>query len=404
MKPAKNILVITYWSFSDALIQTYTLPYLKIIADQLSAESKIYLVTLEKENYNTTKIINGTSIINQRYKYSTFGLSASLSWVKNIFLLRSLIKKNEINYIHSFCTPAGMIGYILSKLSGKPLILDSYEPHAEAMVENGEWQNTSLSFKILFHFEKKQTQHAKIIIGTTKGMKGYALNKYNVAIPDFYVKPACVDLEKFSRPYKKDAALLNKLNLHNKIVCIYAGKFGGIYLKKEVFEFYKACYQKWKDDFVALLLTNHALEEIKEMLTEFELPETIFRILYVPHAEVNRYIGLGDFAITPVKPVNTKKYCTPIKDGEYWAMGLPVVITKNISDDSDIINDNNIGYVLQELNANEYTNAVNKIDQLLAGKTADELYPGIRSIAEKYRNYSIAKDIYQKIYSIEKEI
>jgi len=399
LKADKNILVITYWSFSDALIQTYTLPYLKIIAEQLSPSSKIYLVTLEKENYNISKTIEGTAIINLRYKYSAFGLSASFSWLKNIFLLRSLIKKNNINIIHSFCTPAGMIGYILSKFTGKPLILDSYEPHAEAMVENGEWKKESLSFKILFHFEKKQTRHATKIIGTTKGMKDYALAKYNVSVNDFHVKPACVDLEKFSSRYRKDASLVEQLKLTNKTVCVYAGKFGGIYLKEEVFEFYKACYQKWKDDFVVLLLTNHSLAEIKELMIKFDLPETAFRILYVPHADINKYIGLGDFAITPVKPVNTKKYCTPIKDGEYWAMGLPVVITKNISDDSQIIEDNNIGYVLQDLKMSEYINAVNKIDQLLKDKTKDDLYSIIRAVAEKYRNFNIAQKIYQTIYS-----
>ena len=45
---------------------------------------------------------------------------------------------------------------------------------------------------------------------------------------------------------------------------------------------------------------------------------------------------------TPVKPVPTKRYCTPVKDGEYWALGLPVIITEGISDDSGIIRENGI--------------------------------------------------------------
>ena len=35
-----------------------------------------------------------------------------------------------------WCMTAGSLGYILSKTSGKNLVIDSYEPHAEAMVEN----------------------------------------------------------------------------------------------------------------------------------------------------------------------------------------------------------------------------------------------------------------------------
>ncbi|MBA3679829.1 MAG: glycosyltransferase [Bacteroidetes bacterium] len=395
MSTTRNILVITYWSFSDALIQTYTLPYLKIISKLLPANGKIYLVTLEKENHGKQLEIE-PGLINIRYKYSAFGLSASLSWMKNIFLLKKIIRKNSIDTIHTFCTPAGMIGYILSILTSKPLILDSYEPHAEAMVENGEWQKDSISFKLLFGFEKKQSAHAKKIIGTTKQMKEYALKKYGITLNDFFVKPACVDLEKFNLSFKKDPSLVSELNLQNKIVCVYAGKFGGIYLKEEVFEFYKACYQFWKDDFVALLLTNHPLEEINALLLQYGLPKKNCRILFVPHAQVNKYIGLGDFAITPVKPVPTKKYCTPIKDGEYWAMGLPVVIPANISTDSEIIEKNNIGYVLKELTYPEYEIAVKKIDALLKDKMLSEK---IRKIAEEERNFSIAKAVYTIIYS-----
>lgn len=396
MKSTKNILVLTYWSFSDALIQTYTLPYLKQIAEILSEESKIYLVTLEKDKGSGIIKLEGSNLINIQYPYSTFGLAASLAWFKNIFTLKNIIKKNNIDVIHSFCTPAGMIGYILSKLSGKPLILDSYEPHSEAMVENEEWTKNSLSFKLLFYFEKKQSKRATTIIATTAGMRDYALQKYNVAIKDFFVKPACVDLIKFKLDTKKDPALLQELNLQNKIVCVYAGKFGGIYLKDEVFEFYKICYQKWGNDFVALILTSHSEEEINGLILKHKLPKTIFRTIFVPHAQIAKYIGLGDFGITPVKPVSTKKYCTPIKNGEYWAMGLPVVITKNISVDSDIIEEENIGYVLKDLTVSEYNTAVKKISELMKEKM---LPAKIRAIAENKRNYSIAKTIYKTIYS-----
>lgn len=396
MNKTKNILVLTYWAFSDALIQTYTLPYLKQIANQLSHKSKIYLVTLEKEDKHQIIAIGNSNIINVRYKYSAFGLSASFDWLKNIISLKKIIKKNNIDLIHAFCTPAGMVGYILSKLSGKPLILDSYEPHSEAMVENGEWKKNSLSYKILFYFEKKQTQRAATIIGTTPGMKDYALERYNVAIENFYVKPACVDLNTFNLASRKNEELLNNLQLKNKIVCVYAGKFGGIYLKGEVFEFYKTCYQKWKEDFVALILTSHPEEEINNLIIKYDMPRSIFRIMFVSHAQIHKYIGLGDFAITPVKPVRTKKYCTPIKDGEYWALGLPVVITKDISIDSDIIRSNNIGYVISETTIEEYKNAVDKISTLLMDKT---LALKIRQVAEKERNYSISESIYHSIYS-----
>ena len=118
---------------------------------------------------------------------------------------------------------------------------------------------------------------------------------------------------------------------------------------------------------------------------------------FVPHAKIPRYLGLADFAVTPVRPVPTKRYCTPIKDGEYWALGLPVVITANISDDSQIISETAIGAVLQDLNVDAYHTAVQQIDHLLH-KPRKENYDAIRAIAKKYRSFEIAERVYSQVY------
>ena len=117
---------------------------------------------------------------------------------------------------------------------------------------------------------------------------------------------------------------------------------------------------------------------------------------FVRHDEISNYIGLGDFAITPVKPIPTKRYCSPIKDGEYWALGLPVIITKDISDDSEIISKENIGYVLQTLNEIEYKKSIERIDELLT--EGDVLTNRIIKVAGNYRSFEIAEEVYKKIY------
>ena len=109
-------------------------------------------------------------------------------------------------------------------------------------------------------------------------------------------------------------------------------------------------------------------------------------------------MSLGDFGLTPVKSVPTKKLCTPIKDGEYWAIGLPVVITPDISDDSDIIERYDIGAVIQSLDQKGYQSAIAKIDSLILNN-GPKLKAKIRKVAESYRSYRIADEIYKKIYS-----
>jgi len=400
----KNVLFFTQWSFKDALVQTYTLPYVDIIRKIISPERKIFLVTSEQQHIALTN--DETNQINKDWEkrnmqlipepYKRFGLKKMLSATGNLSKLIRVIKKEKIKTIHAFCTPAGSIAYLLSKFTGAELIIDSYEPHAEAMVENGTWKKNGVAYKILFSLEKKQTQRAKALIATTAGMKQYALDRYGIDVKNFYIKPACVDLKKFS-PSEKDISLLKELEFENKILCIYAGKLGGIYLKSEVFDFIKLCYDHWKDDFRFLMLTNAPREEISEELRRKGLPENVVVSKFVFHNEIPRYLSLADFAINPVKPVPTKKYCTSIKDGEYWAMGLPVIISPNISDDSGIIERENTGVVVDFSDKDSLLASINKLETLLKDKI--ELKEKIRQIAIRYRSFEIAEKIYKEIYN-----
>ena len=397
MNNLKNILVITSWSYNDALIQTYTLPYLNIIADILPNDANIFLTTLEKNN----QPINNyhPKIKNILIDYHPLSLKGLMMWIRLIFKLLNTVRKEKIDVIHCWCTPAGMIGYILSLLTGRPLIIDSYEPHAETMVENGVWKKNGLVYRLLFFFEKRLTKRAKYLIATTEGMKSYAKEKYHFYGNNIYVKPACVNLTLFSEANLKNNRLEEELKLQDKIVGVYAGKFGGIYLEEDIFDFFKVAENYWGDKFRALILSAHTKLEIENYASKSNInPKTIVH-RFVAHQEIPNYIGLGDFGITPVKPIPTKRYCTPIKDGEYWAMGLPIVITKNISDDSDIIENNKIGSVLEELNDVAYLKAIKEIDELLSNNSREELYQKIRPIAEKYRNFEIAEKIYKEIYS-----
>jgi len=402
-KIQENILVLTHWSFNDALIQAYTLPYVHIIRKIVPIERKIILVTSEQPS----KAISPEELTQLKAKlqklnidlitfpYRRIGTKKLIEMASHLYKLFYVIKNMRVTTIHCFCTPAGAIGYLLSKISSVHLILDSYEPHAEAMIENGSWSQWGFAYRLLFLMEKLQTHRARYTIGAALGMRDYARSRYRIDPRNFQVKAACVNLEKFSRSMR-DTTLAEELGLNGKIVCVYAGKLGGIYLKEEVFDFLSECYYFWGNRFRFLFLTDADPKLVRDEMKRVAIPEEIVIQQFLPHDQVPRYLALGDFAINPVKPVPTKKYCTSIKDGEYWATGLPVIITKDISDDSNIIASEDIGYVLQQLDREEYKRAIRKIDSLIQSETT---HVRIREIAVRYRNFDIAEKIYRRIYS-----
>lgn len=405
MKKLKNILILTQWSFKDPLIQAYTLPYVYIIIRQIPEGSKIYLVTFEQkqlrmsvdEKKKIKKDLSSKGISLIDYSYSPFGIVSFIKWIGSFLHLLSIIFLKNIKFIHAWCTTAGSLGYVLSIASGKPLIIDSYEPHAEAMVENNTWSKNDFKFKLLFYLEKKLSRHAKCIISATSGMHEYALKKYGVDLKNFFVKPACVDLDKFNLSKKKNRELISGLKLEDKIVCVYAGKFGGIYLTTEVFDFFHEAEKYWGEKFRVLLLTSYDKDKLRSWAINSRFDPDKMIIRFVKHDQIQDYMGLADFGLTPVKPIPTKRYCTPIKDGEYWALGLPVVITKNISDDSAIISKNNAGAVIEEFTSGSYRSAIEKIEKLLS-EPNEILSKRIEKLAKEYRSFEIAEKIYREIY------
>jgi hypothetical protein len=301
--------------------------------------------------------------------------------------------------LHAWCMPAGALGWLLAVSTGTPLHIDSYEPHAEAMVENGSWRRTGWAYRILAWFERRLTRRAAVLISCTEGYLQAApgLFRTSFAQKRTFVKPACTDLQLFRPELRKDPQLLAELGLEGAMVAVYAGKFGGIYLRQEVFAFLAACHLHWGTRFRALLLTNHPESELRAWAAAEGLPWEAVVLRFVPHAEVPRYMGLGDFGLTPVLSAPSKRYCTPIKDGEYWALGLPVVITPNISDDTELVETHQAGVVQHYTRPDTYPEAVRQLDALLQEPKATRT-ARIRALAEKYRPFTLSERIYRQLY------
>jgi hypothetical protein len=95
--------------------------------------------------------------------------------------------------------------------------------------------------------------------------------------------------------------------------------------------------------------------------------------------------------------VPSKRFGTPVKDGEYWACGLPIVIMPDISDDSQIVSDENAGVVLESLADQHLADAIHKIKLML--EKEPQIKQRLHQTAIKYRGYHIAEHVYREIYT-----
>lgn len=401
----KKLLILTSWNYDEALIQTYTLPYLHLINKALDGKTELHLITFEKNKKTSEEIktinteLKKHNIILKTFRYRQFGLLSILNSLLVMKYLFFFILLKRITHLHCWCTPAGSLGYILSVFTGRPLVIDSFEPHAEAMVENGNWKKNSFAFKILFLFERFQIKKATNIIGLTIKTPEYIKTKYNLVPKNYFVKPSCVDLREYKRLNQEEInTFKKKLNISQKNICVYAGKFGGIYLTQEVFSLFKILLKEFDNDLHFLILSSNSKEEINAFAKKENLSTQNYSHYFASPSEVKNYLAISDFALNPVKPVPSKRYCTSIKDGEYWASGLPVIITNNISDDSDIIEEQNAGAVLKNLSEKDYLDAAKKIKGIFAGESKEQIHSRIKKLAEEKRNINKVSAIYEAIY------
>ena len=408
-KRKHRIVVLTSWSYGEGLMHSYVLPYLKIMLELYSVEAPIHLLTLEKKSFSHTKsqkeaikkelLAKGISWKPQNYY--RFGFLACLQMLLTLVRFVFLIKKEKVTSIHAICTPSGMLGYFLSRLTGIELVLDSLEPHSDMMLESGTWKKENLAYRWLAKYEVKQTKHALKWIVANQKMVAYAKEKYGVQPKQLWRKPACVNVDQFIVNEEKVNKLRKKLWVDSEdIVCVCNSKIGGMYLEQPIFDFFKVAKEYWGDQFKVLLLNNHPKQQINELCDKVGLnPNMIIQCL-APYAEVPNYLAMANFALSPLKPIPANQFTTPVKNGEYWAAGLPVVIPQNISEDSYIIEAENIGAVLSDLSEESYQKAIERINILLKEENKQQLSERIRLIANRYRNYEIAQHVYQEVYEV----
>jgi glycosyltransferase involved in cell wall biosynthesis len=199
------------------------------------------------------------------------------------------------------------------------------------------------------------------------------------------VVPCTVPLDTFRFSSEARAKIRTRLNLApDTLVGIYAGKFGGIYYETEAFEIFRKGFEIWSERFFLIILTSNSQEYVQDHVTRAGIDSARVFTILAPHAEVPNYLSAADLAYNLVKPGPSKRFTSSIKNGEYWASGLPMLIPPDMGDDSDIITREGIGGAIFDLGRpGSLEEAYRSIDHYL--RTHSRESPEIAGLAQKYR-------------------
>ena len=388
-----NILFLGYWGSNEGLSQSTTSPHLKILAS-FSQVKHIYYVSIERSKQTAYNIPKNTKITHLPFSsnQNTRFLSKVHDFIRLPQYLKKIIRLNSIDLLLCRSALAGSIGQIMHKITTVPYAVESFEPHADYMRELNVWNKYGISYLIQKYFEYLQKRNAIALMTVSKKYTELLYNN-GVLNSKLATMPCAVESKKFAFSGPDRKLIRKNLGISDSsIVGIYVGKFGDIYFDHEAFHIFKSAFDHF-NDFRLIILTPHNDKFIKKRLDQHKIdPKKVFSSL-VAHQNVPAYLSSADFAFSTVRPTPYRKYCCPIKNGEYWASGLPIVTFPDIGDDSEIIVKETKGIIIEDLEKINWS----ELTQLLQNQDSRS---EIAELAKLYRSFSSNVKVYRWLFDL----
>ncbi len=387
-----NILFLSYWGITDGLTASTVIPHLELLNNFKEVEMIVYCSIERNEIVSTPVLLPG------KVKHIPLRSGNKFADKFNDFTvfprsLTSIVQKERIHLLICRGTPAGALGFLVYRKLKIPYCVESFEPHAEYMAESGVWRRWGLRYALLRYWEKKQQETAMLLMPVAHGMVP-VLAKAGVEKNRIAVMPCSVNAKEFA--YDEDRRKEVRANLSirsDSTVGIYVGKFGGLYYDRESFDIFRVARSVF-DKFTLIILSPDDKDRIADNLLAQGFEREEFRVLKADHKEVPFYLSASDMAFALYKKSPSKKFLSPIKVGEYWANGLPVLITEGIGDDAEIINNTKSGATFT-LGPGVAEKSLRSIKALLQSDA--KLRQRIQQLALNYRNITSNEAVYKKL-------
>lgn len=352
MKPGKRVLYLTYDGLTDPLGQSQILPYLLGL---VAAGFEFIIVSFEKEaNFNLHRaeilaMIKDKNITWQPLMYTK--KPPVLSTIYDLWRMHKAIKKaKNIDLIHC----RSYLPMLVARRGNQQarLVFDMRGLWADERVEGNLWPQNNGLYRMIYRYflnkEKRFLEKADAVISLTHdGVRALA-ERYgkHVDLSKFTVIPCCVDTKRFTREENRTAVKKELGLAPDTKLLIHVGSVGTWYRVDQELTFFKALFdvdKRWH-----FLVLTKDLTKAKEMVQNFGESLTQVMIHSARYDEVNRFLAAADASVQFIAPSFAKRASSPVKMGECFAAGIPVVANEGIGDSTKIIQEGKAGVVLKD--------------------------------------------------------
>jgi glycosyltransferase involved in cell wall biosynthesis len=272
--------------------------------------------------------------------------------------------------VHSRASIPAVIALTLSRLCGLKFLYDADSRLSDEYADNGHWTRDSLAYRLTSWFERKARDSADSIVTLTERLRGDFLDRLNVQVP-ITVIPCCVALE---------------------------SKYGPRYLLDEMLGFFRSCRAAMDNRSRLLIVTGDSACLFHEAAGSVGLARDDYSVLSASHDQIADWLSAADVGLAFIRSAECERGSSPVKIGEYLAVGLPVVVTSGIGDYSELIETYKAGVVVDQQQTDEWREAAVRLNSLLS--ESSNLRSRIRGVAESHVSLeSVGAARYEAVYS-----
>jgi glycosyltransferase involved in cell wall biosynthesis len=367
MSSSPRILYLVYWGAQEPLGQSLVLPAVK----QLSAlGARITLVTFEKPAdlarrdvlADTRKELEerGVRWLPLRYHKNPKVPATAFDIAQGI--ARGLVERlrERPDLIHARTFIGGAIGLTLARLIRVPWIYHNEGFYPDEQVDGGVWRAGSRPHRIAKGLEQRLYEGADGVIALSHRAREQIESSASARrrTRPTIVVPSCVDLDRFRRAIPGVARSEHGARL------VYSGAIGHRYRFGDAARF-AAIYFREHGGGHLRVLSRAEPSFVGSLVEPSGLAPADWSLDSVAHAAMPDELTAQDAGLSFLTQGISEHGGSPTKVGEYWAMGLPVVTTANVSDTDAIIRRERVGVVVDRHTDEDYRSAACALKVLL---------------------------------------
>ena len=245
--------------------------------------------------------------------------------VKDLLKLRVLYRPNTMVVFSP--VPSSILGVILGRLLGIPIVFDLYYSWVESQLDAGIWSEKGVRTQLGRFLEGALLRSAKFILVDTHANKEYFSKVYR--IPDRRIRSiyGVVDLDKFN-PRAEGKAVRTKYHLGSCPVIMYHGSFQHVHGVDRVIRLIPLVVEKAPNAKFLLVGMGPTYYECRRLVKKLNLEEAIVFTGRVKHNVLPEYLACCDVWLGMFSLGEKAQRTARFGMFEAMALGKPVVTAK----------------------------------------------------------------------------